>query len=139
VRRRGYGKYLNGEGVKSITLVSSGTGYTTVPTVAISGGGGTGATATATISGGQVTAINITNKGKFYTSAPVITITGGNGSGATATAILTEITDADLNASYFASNTLFLKAIQEERARELCYENVRKDDLIRWGIFYERM
>ncbi|MFD1631427.1 RagB/SusD family nutrient uptake outer membrane protein [Pseudopedobacter beijingensis] len=139
VRRRAYGKYLNGEGVKSITIVSPGTGYTTVPIVTISGGGGSGATAIATISGGGIASITVTNKGKFYTSTPTIAITGGNGSGATATVMLTEITDADLGVGYLASSTLFLKAIQEERARELCFENLRKDDLIRWGIFYERM
>lgn len=29
--------------------------------------------------------------------------------------------------------------IMDERARELAYEMLRKDDLVRWGIFYERM
>ncbi|MGC3978070.1 MAG: RagB/SusD family nutrient uptake outer membrane protein [Paludibacteraceae bacterium] len=33
----------------------------------------------------------------------------------------------------------FLKEIQDERYRELCFENLRKNDLIRWGIFYNRM
>ena len=31
----------------------------------------------------------------------------------------------------------FLKAIQDERAYELCFEGNRKQDLIRWGIYYE--
>lgn len=48
--------------------------------------GGYGATATATISGGAVTAITVTNGGGNYTSAPTITITGGGGTGATVTA-----------------------------------------------------
>jgi hypothetical protein len=30
-------------------------------------------------------------------------------------------------------------AIREERARELCFEGIRKFDLIRWGIFIPRM
>jgi hypothetical protein len=33
----------------------------------------------------------------------------------------------------------FLKAIQDERARELCFEGLRKPDLIRWGIFLTTM
>jgi len=33
----------------------------------------------------------------------------------------------------------FRKFIQEERARELCFEGLRKFDLIRWGIFMGRM
>jgi hypothetical protein len=28
----------------------------------------------------------------------------------------------------------FLKIIQEERSRELCFESLRRHDLIRWGI-----
>jgi len=32
-----------------------------------------------------------------------------------------------------------LKFIQDERARELCFEALRRDDLIRWGVFYDKM
>src|SRR5713101_5488099 len=49
-------------------------------------GGGTGATASATIAGGAVTAVTITNPGSGYTSAPTIGFTGGAGTGAAATA-----------------------------------------------------
>jgi formylglycine-generating enzyme required for sulfatase activity len=53
--------------------------------VAISNGGGTGATATASVSGGAVTAFTVTNGGQNYTSLPSITIAPTNGgSGATA-------------------------------------------------------
>jgi hypothetical protein len=31
------------------------------------------------------------------------------------------------------------EAIRAERPRELCYEALRKGDVVRWGIFYERM
>lgn len=33
----------------------------------------------------------------------------------------------------------FLAALQDERARELCFEGMRKHDLIRWGIFISNM
>ena len=33
----------------------------------------------------------------------------------------------------------FRKIIQDERGRELCFEGLRKFDLIRWGIFYQTM
>lgn len=37
-------------------------------------------------------------------------------------------------------NTATLRThIQNERAKELCYEALRKGDLVRWGIFLERM
>jgi hypothetical protein len=134
VRRRGYGKYLNGEGVKFITVNAQGTGYTTAPTVTITGGGGSGATATAIVSAGKVIAIDINNHGTAFTSVPVITITGGGGTGATATATLTKITDADLPAAQTADKAAFRQAIQDERARELCFEGWRRVDLMRWGL-----
>ncbi|GEP94395.1 RagB/SusD family nutrient uptake outer membrane protein [Chitinophaga cymbidii] len=33
----------------------------------------------------------------------------------------------------------FLAAVQDERARELCFEGMRKHDLIRWGLFITNM
>jgi hypothetical protein len=134
VRRRGYGKLLNGEGVKQLTITAQGTGYTTAPTITITGGGGTGATATATVAGGKITAVTMTSHGTFYTSAPTITVTGGGGTGAVLTPILTQVTDADLKPAQYADKASFRKAIQDERARELCFEGWRRLDLIRWNI-----
>lgn len=37
------------------------------------------------------------------------------------------------------SKDAFRTYIQEERARELCFEALRKNDLIRWGIYVQRM
>jgi predicted RNA-binding protein with TRAM domain len=74
-------------GVNGYTITVPGSGYTSAPTVTITGGGGAGATAYATInSAGAVNGIFFTNTGTGYTSAPTVTITGGGGSGATATA-----------------------------------------------------
>jgi hypothetical protein len=58
------------------TLTESGCGYTNnpLPTVTITGGGGSGAIAQAVVSNGRVTAINIINAGSGYTSTPTITI-----------------------------------------------------------------
>jgi hypothetical protein len=72
--------------VSAVTVTSGGTGYTSAPTVSFTGGGGTGATATATIAGGVVTGVNITNIGSGYTSAPTVAFSGGGGTGAAATA-----------------------------------------------------
>jgi len=69
--------------VSSIEIVNPGSGYTSVPTITISGGGGTGATATASIFNGQIQAVNITNIGRDYTSSPTVTATGGGGANAT--------------------------------------------------------
>jgi FtsP/CotA-like multicopper oxidase with cupredoxin domain len=74
--------------VSGITISTGGSGYTSVPAVTISGGGGTGATAVATIdpTTGAVTAIDLPSVGSGYTTAPDVTITGGGGTGALATA-----------------------------------------------------
>jgi hypothetical protein len=74
--------------VASITLTNGGSNYTSTPTVVISGGGGTGAMATAKVTNGKINAITVTNGGSGYTSTPVISFTGGGGTGAAATSTL---------------------------------------------------
>jgi hypothetical protein len=73
-------------GVTSLSITSGGSGYTSAPTVTITGGGGSGAVATALISFGAVTGFNLVDPGSGYTPTPTVTITGGGGTGATATA-----------------------------------------------------
>lgn len=75
--------------VTAVNVTSGGSGYTSAPTVAFSGGGGTGATGTAVIDAGEVIGVNITNAGTGYTGTPTITFTGGGGTGASATAVRT--------------------------------------------------
>src|SRR6185312_1700569 len=77
---------LVGAAINSISVVNGGSGYTSDPTVTISGGGGSGALATANLTGGVVSSITLTNAGAGYTSTPTVTISGGGGSGATAIA-----------------------------------------------------
>lgn len=75
------------EKVAWIEITNGGSGYTSAPTVSFSGGGGSGAAATAYVgTGGAITAILVTNHGSGYTSAPTVSFSGGGGSGATATA-----------------------------------------------------
>jgi FtsP/CotA-like multicopper oxidase with cupredoxin domain len=57
--------------------------------VSITGGGGTGATADATVVNGVITAIAVSAGGSGYTSAPSVAISGGHGAGAVATASVT--------------------------------------------------
>ncbi len=61
----------------SFTIAGGTTVYSGAPTVAISGGGGTGATATAVLTSGVVSGITITNPGTGYTTAPTIAFSAG--------------------------------------------------------------
>ena len=74
--------------VLGVTVVSGGTGYTSAPTVTLSGGSGTGATATATVANGKITGFTVTNPGSGYNSAPSVALAGGGGSLASARAVI---------------------------------------------------
>ncbi len=78
-----------GNGLTSIALTSSGTGYIGEPAVRISGGGGQGASAIAEVdltpgdpNYGQLIDIRITSPGYGYTSAPTVTLIGGGAASA---------------------------------------------------------
>lgn len=65
---------LTAGAVSSVTVVSGGSGYTTVPAVSFTGGAGTGAAAVAVVTGGVVTSITMTAGGTGYTTAPTVAI-----------------------------------------------------------------
>lgn len=62
-----------------VTVVNSGSNYSSAPTVTAFGGSGTGATFTATVANGVVTQIICTNPGSGYllNEHPVLLVTGG--------------------------------------------------------------
>ena len=78
--------------VNKIDVTNAGSGYTSDPTVTISGGGGSGATARAErdANDNNIFRIVVTNPGSGYTSAPTVTISGGSGSSAAATAVISD-------------------------------------------------
>jgi hypothetical protein len=73
-------------GITEIQVANPGSGYTTIPTVTITGDG-FGATATARVVNGRIESIAVTNRGVDYSRA-LVTISGGNGFGASAIAVL---------------------------------------------------
>jgi hypothetical protein len=85
-----------GGGVTGGIVTAGGSGYTSAPTVSITGGGGTGATAVATVNGGLVSQIAMTNIGTGYTSPPTIGFTGGGGTGAAATSTILSTLTIDI-------------------------------------------
>lgn len=132
VRARAYGELSGKKIITSISVTNGGANYITIPTVTITGAGGIGATAEATISDGRVTAIKITSPGNLYPQNSTITITAGGGTGATAT--LTYNGNGALGGSSTIDKQAFRKAIQNERLMELNGEFLRRQDLKRWGI-----
>lgn len=87
-----------GNGVASIAVTDGGSGYYGAPYVEISGGGGSGATAFATVdldptspTYGKLLSITISNPGVGYTSIPTVSLLGGGGSGAVMGTITTAV------------------------------------------------
>lgn len=102
--------------VTGVNVGIAGAGYTSAPTVTLSGGGGTGAAATATLSAaGIVSEANISAGGSGYTSAPTVTLsappTGGTQATATATfsvgtGAITGLTITNPGSGYTAAPTI---------------------------------
>jgi hypothetical protein len=72
------------ESVASVAVSTAGTLYDAADTVAITGGGGSGATATLTVDGGTgaITGVTVDTPGSGYTSTPSAVITTSTGSSA---------------------------------------------------------
>jgi len=88
-------------GISGISVTNPGQGFTSSPTITITGDG-TGANAVATIVNGRVQSIEVTNRGIDYTRA-TITISGGSGYGATAEAVIDART-GELRTVYYDNN-----------------------------------
>ena len=89
-----------------IGITNGGSGYTSAPSVTISGPdqpGGVQANATATITGNAVTAVTINNAGTGYTNAANLTVTFSGGGGTNASAVASLLS--------FATGTLSLVVV----------------------------
>jgi hypothetical protein len=75
--------------VTRIAVTAGGTGYGSPPSVILTGGGGTGASATAVLTAGVVTSIVVNTQGTGYTSAPAVTF--GSGAAAATAYVFHEI------------------------------------------------
>jgi hypothetical protein len=73
-----------------LNVISGGTGYISLPTITITGGGGSGAAFTAVVDGltERIIGVEQVSRGSGYTSLPTVTVTGGGGSGAVISAVL---------------------------------------------------
>lgn len=76
-------------GVYLIRVTDGGENYDEPPEVALSGGGGSGATARSVINkSGEVTWVLLVTEGTGYTTAPTVAFSGGGGTGSAATAVV---------------------------------------------------
>jgi hypothetical protein len=66
--------HAGGDNVTGVSINVAGSGYVEAPGVTFSGGGGSGAAATATIADGVVTKITITNVGSSYETVPTVAV-----------------------------------------------------------------
>lgn len=84
--------------ILGINIISGGTSYNSLPTITITGGGGSGATYTPVVLDGQIVDVDFVSRGIGYTSTPTVTVTGGGGVGANLQAVL--------NLAYSGENNL---------------------------------
>jgi len=74
------------QSLSSVSVTSLGNGYTSAPSCTLSGGGGSGAACSPSITG-VVSSLSLTNGGSGYTTYPIsCTLTGGGGTGASCAA-----------------------------------------------------
>ena len=76
------------EVISEINVTNQGSSYSSPPTVTLSGGGGSGATAVAIVEDQKVVRVEVRDAGSGYTSAPSVSFSGGGGSSAAATAVI---------------------------------------------------
>ncbi len=97
-----------GNGIQSIAVRQGGAGYVTPPQVVIAGGGGAGATASAVISGGTVTAIQVTCPGSGFIAAPAVFLNGGGSTTAALAGTVTLSANASGGLTKLGAGTLTL-------------------------------
>lgn len=71
-----------------LDVVDGGYDYSALPTITLSGGGGSGASFSAVVQDGKIIGIDTISRGDGYLSVPTVTLTGGGGSGAVLRAVL---------------------------------------------------
>ena len=66
--------FIDSGKILAIVVNNPGSGYTTIPAITLSGGGGAGGAATATVVNGEVISVNVTSAGGGYSSPPNVSI-----------------------------------------------------------------
>ena len=90
-------------GVAGIAVSTGGAGYAAQPIVNVTGGSGSGATATSIVVAGSVSQVNVVNPGSGYTSIPTASFTSGEN--ASAIAVLQPASIGNITVTYNGGNT----------------------------------
>ena len=103
---------INGS-VDSITITNRGRGYNSTPIIQITGGGGSGATATATRTG-AVNTLTVVDGGRGWVGSPSLSFDGGGGSGASAVVlamdtVIDQVTVTDGGDNYTSNPALAVR------------------------------
>ena len=109
--RKGYDWVYRGPHGTKLTVTAGGTGYTSVPTVQFTGGGGSGMAAIAAVANGVVTAVVLTNPGTGYTGLPTLAFSGGGGTGAAATAVTAAVPTLGMQFYYTMREGFFIPGL----------------------------
>jgi len=64
--------------IASIAVTNGGFNYTTAPTLVVTGGGGSGCTATCTVKDGAITTVTVVISGSGYSSLPTVSVVTGS-------------------------------------------------------------
>jgi hypothetical protein len=96
-----------GDGINQVAITAAGSGYTGVPTVSFTGGGGTGAAGTAVL-GFPINSIAVNTAGSYATN-PTVSV-GAPGSGATFTHTMKAVSATQVagGSGYVANDTITL-------------------------------
>lgn len=133
-------------GIREVKVVNGGSGYTSVPTLNFVGNCTVLPIPIVKVSNGSIVSVTFErdavyglSNGTGYSVPPSVTITGGGGTNAELVCSLYDPDAMDVPEEYTVTKEKFLSFIKEERSRELCFETLRRGDLIRWGDFYKEM
>lgn len=103
----------NDQDITRLNITSSGSGYTTAPTINITDPTGVGATAVAVIGTSVISSITIVNGGTNY-SSPILTPVGGGGTGAilqpvTSGGVITNVIVVSAGQGYTSAPTIIIE------------------------------
>jgi hypothetical protein len=100
---------LYSDEVIGIDIIDGGSGYSSLPTITITGGGGTGALYTPVIDtgSGELIGVDLVSRGSGYVTEPTVTISGGRAVGVGSDAVLKSVVNLSSTGSHTLESSMF--------------------------------